>query len=198
MVCHKCGTENPVGNVYCAQCGKKLKRIKAEYIPSDAGAKARLVVLWIFVAFAILMTAVSFGNEKLDMQRKTVEAIGGFGLFCLVGAFFWGFMKWIRVVLPHSFRWANKVGLVLLVIPIFGGLLMAAIYLIVLIVPCAVFGYTFIILWKLAWYGAQNPMDLTANLGMLAGGVACVIVMTYWDICALRYVSPFGIFKRKK
>lgn len=193
-ICSKCGKKIRKEGNFCPDCGGAL--VERPKIPASRGAKARLIILWIIVVIAAVSAVCSLFNDRLGLYRKVVEGIGGFGLICVIGAFFWGFIKWIVVVAPKSFRAANTVSFGLLYVPFLGILLRVAIYLIILVVPCAVYGYSFILLWKLAYFGAENPTNLLYCFGMFTLGTSLVAILTYWDVCALKGLRPVRDFRR--
>ena len=106
-------------------------------------------------------------------------------------------MKWIGVMGPKTFGWARSFWNAWQPFTFFGLYIKFCIWMIVALAPLMCFSMTYIPVYKLTWYFAENGIGLLSALLMFAAGMGLVILLAFWDICKLRGRSPVAIIRRK-
>ena len=163
------------------------------------GAIARLIVMGIFAIIGILS---SFGTlpefiAKRGFVPAVLEAFGGCGTLLMLAAWFWGMMKWIAVMGPKTFGCARSFWNGWQPLTFFGLYIKFCIWMIIALAPLMCFSMTFIPVYKLTWYFAENGIGLISALLMFAAGMGLVVLLAFWDICKLRGQAPMDVIRRK-
>lgn len=172
-------------------------RTRKVAVPGRKGAIARLIVMGLIAVIALLSSFGTIGQyiPKRGFGIALLEAFGGCGVLMMLGAFFWGFMKWIAVVTPKAFRAANKFWCAWIPLTFFGVYIKAMIWVLIVGVPTCIFGYGFVPVFLLTQHFAENEISFLPAMGMFLGGVALVAVLGFVDICKLKAVSPVQTVK---
>ena len=163
------------------------------------GAIARLTVLAIVSIIGILSSICTLPSfvESRGLGPAILEAIGGCGTLLMLAAWFWGMMKWIAVVGPKSFGWARSFWNAWSPLTFFGLYIKFCIWLIVGMVPVMIFGITYMPLFKLTLFFAENGLNIFSALLLLALGAGLALLLAFWDVCKLRGLSPIAVIRRK-
>jgi hypothetical protein len=163
------------------------------------GAIARLAVLTIVSLIGILSSVCTIPDfaSRRGLWAALMEAIGGCGILLMLAAWFWGMLKWIAVVGPRSFGWARSFWQAWQPLTFFGVYIKFCIWLIIGMVPVMAFGFSYLPLFKLTWFFAENGIGLIAALLLLALGAGLVALLGFWDLCRLKGLSPTAILRQK-
>jgi len=165
------------------------------YIPGKKGAVARLIVMGLFVVIAALSCGSFLLSADGNFIDVLLETLVSFGTICMVGAWFWGMMKWIAFIAPKSFGAANNIWCSWSALTIFGLYLKCVVWLVCAIAPISAFMMTFFPMYKMVFSIALNGINFFNAMGMLLLGCILVLVLGFVDVCKLRCCSPVAEVK---
>ncbi len=174
-----------------------MKNKNCQIVPGRKGAIARLIIVSLISVIGLIS---GFGTIPQYAQRRGIglailEAFGGCGIIFLVAAFFWGLMKWIAVVAPKSFGFANRFWMSWHPYTFFGVYIKVCLWLILAVVPCSVFGFTFPLIFRVTLHFTQVDIGYFSAMALFFGGIAMVVVLVLADICKLRQYSFVAVMK---
>lgn len=153
-------------------------------IPGRGAAKFRLTFLLIFAIFGGLISVMTLPDymERLGAARAIPEAFGGCAVLFLVGAFFWGLIKWIGWMGKKSFaaaRWFLEHWPVFTVI---GLVMRLPIAMLIALVPPMLFGLLFSPLYLLTFHFASEGIGFFTAIALFLASSVLVLGMLIWDI----------------
>ena len=156
-------------------------------VAGRGAAKASLTILLMFAILGALASFLTLPDyiEKLGAARAIPEAFAGCAIFFLLGAFFWGLIKWIRWMGKKSGAAARWFLENWPVITVFGLVLRLPVALLIAAVPPMLFGILASPLWMLTLYLAREGVNFLNAAALLLLSSVLVLGLLIWDICFL-------------
>lgn len=171
---------------------RKAAKVK---VPGRAGAIARLIVMFAIVALGLFSIVASIFTSNWTLGQLIVESIASIGLMLLLGAWFWGMMKWVGFIAPKSLGWAKSFWRAWSPLTFFGLYIKVMIFAVVLIAPISAGFASNGLLVSFAFSFAENPLNIFSAFGILLLGVAVVAVLTFLDVCKIKGWSAIATAK---